>query len=269
LTPAATGWAVAARPALLVALLLLAPPAPASIVRYLGQAVDAGGVPVYVEEHFLQPSADGGESRLVLYRCPGGEPFARKRLRRDGGRFVPAFELEDLRAGYREGVAVDADGVRVFAGAAGDDDRPAAALAAQPDWVADAGFDAFIQARRAQLEQGRTVRFQFLVPAEGRTRTLTVRKVREGRVLDRPASLYRLELGAWYGFLAPHIDGWYDRDSGGLLRYQGISNIRGADGRSLQVRIDFPPGQRSESVDPQALARAASTALVDRCPAPP
>jgi hypothetical protein len=141
-------------------------------------------------------------------------------------------------------------------------------VVARADWVADAGFDAFIQDRRAELEQGRTVRFEFLLPAEGRTRTLTVRKVREGRVLGRAASLYRLELGAWYGFLAPHIDGWYDRDTGLLLRYQGISNIRAADGRSLQARIDFPPGLRRQVADPAALAQADSVALVDRCPAP-
>lgn len=257
-----------ARPSLLLALLLLPPQALASALRYLGEAVDAAGVAVYVEEHFLQPAADGGERRLVLYRCPGGEPFARKRLRRDGDRFVPEFELEDLRSGYREGVAMDADGVRVFARSGADDERSAVGLVPEPHWVADAGFDAFIQARRSALEDGRTVRFEFLVPAEGRTRTLTVRKVREGRVLDRPASLYRLELGAWYGFLAPHIDGWYDRGSGRLLRYEGISNIRGADGRSMQVRIDFPPGERSEGIDPEALARAERTALVDRCPAP-
>jgi hypothetical protein len=247
--------------------LLLSPSlAGASAVRYVGEAVDADGVPLYLEEHFLQPDGDGGETRLVLYRCPGGEPFARMRLRRAGDSFVPAFELVDRRAGYREGVAADGAGLRVFAGPDGSD--VAAEVVARADWVADAGFDAFIQDRRAELEQGRTVRFEFLLPAEGRTRTLTVRKVREGRVLGRAASLYRLELGAWYGFLAPHIDGWYDRDTGLLLRYQGISNIRAADGRSLQARIDFPPGLRRQVADPAALAQADSVALVDRCPAP-
>ena len=249
--------------------LLLAPSlATAAAVRYVGEAVDADGVPLYVEEHFLQPSADGGETRLVLYRCPGGEPFARKRLVRAGGSFVPTFELEDRRAGHREGIRADAAGVRVFAGTGAGDDAPLALLVPQPDWVADAGFDAFIQDRRAELEQGRTVRFEFLLPSEGRTRTLTVRKVREGRVLGRAASLYRLELGAWYAFLAPHIDGWYDRDSGLLLRYQGISNIRAADGGSLQARIDFPPARRSAGLDREALAQAERAELVDRCPSP-
>jgi hypothetical protein len=256
------------RHGLLLALLLPPSLAQAGAVRYAGEAVDARGVPLYLEEHFLEPAADGGETRLVLYSCPGGAPFARKRLRRDGTSFVPSFELEDRRAGYREGIAADGAGVRVFAGADDSDDRSPVRLLPRPDWVADAGFDAFIRARRAELEQERTVRFEFLLPSEGRTRTLTVRKVGEGLVLGRAASLYRLELGAWYAFLAPHIDGWYDQDSGVLLRYQGISNIRAGDGSSLQVRIDFPPGRRSADVDRDARARAERAELVDRCPAP-
>lgn len=257
------------RRALLSALVLIPHPAAAGAVRYIGHALDAQGRPLYQEEHFLEPTAGGGEQRLVIYRCPDGQPFARKHLRRAAGTFLPTFDLEDRRSDYREGVAAAGNGVRVFAGTSAAEPDSGVELEPQSTWVADAGFDAFIQARRAELEQGRTLRFEFLVPAEGRTRPLTVRKVREGQMLGRPASLYRLELGAWYGFLAPHIDGWYDRDSGRLLRYQGISNIRDAGGRSLEARIDFPPDQRSAGIDATLLAAAGNDPLVAQCTAPP
>lgn len=40
----------------------------------------------------------------------------------------------------------------------------------------------------------------------------------------------------------------YDRDSGALRRYEGISNIRDQDGENYQVRVEFPAAGRSGDV---------------------
>ena len=55
---------------------------------------------LYREEHLVQPGAS--PERWVVYRCPDGKPFARKRVAAGGAR--PDFALEDARDGYREGV---------------------------------------------------------------------------------------------------------------------------------------------------------------------
>lgn len=255
-------------PALLLAAAALAcgPAQAGPVLRYLGIASDPTGRTVYQEEHLLRSDDEGGEERVVLYRCPGGEPFARKRLTRPGSSFLPRFELADRRAGWREGIAAVAAGLVAFAGPidAAAPRRPLPPPA--PDWVADAGFDAFIMARRDELEAGRVLRFEFLLPTEARPRTLRVRKLGEGEALGRPASRYRLELGAWYRLLAPHIDGWYDRGSGRLLRYEGLSNLRSPSGDNFWVRIDFPPSQRQAGIAAEQLDQALRKPLVGHCP---
>lgn len=253
------------RAGLLLALLLAAAPGHAAVLRYLGIASDAGGRTVHLEEHLLKAGADGGEERVVLYRCPDGAPFARKRLSRPAGSFLARFELVDRRAGWREGIADDGDRLLAFAGRLDAPAAPRALPALSPALVADAGFDALIMARRDELEAGLPLRFDFLLPGEGAPLALKVRKRGEGEALGRPASLYRLGLGAWYGFLAPHIDGWYDRGSGYLLRYEGPGNLRSPSGAIAWVRIDFPPAQREHGLAPERLDQALRQPLVGQC----
>src|SRR5687768_6044621 len=61
-----------------------------------------GGEVVYRETHWRLTG--GALSRVVLYRCPDGTPFARKRLWGDPDAIAPRFEFVDGRDGYREGV---------------------------------------------------------------------------------------------------------------------------------------------------------------------
>lgn len=254
------------RPGLLLILMLTTGPADATgVLRYLGVATDAGGRTAHLEEHLLQPTADGGEQRVVLYRCPDGVPFARKRLIRPADSFLPRFTLEDRRGGWREGIDAGAEGLLVFAGRLDQPAAPRRLPPPAPDLVADAGFDAFIMARRDALEAGQALRFDFLLPGEDRPRALKVRKLGEGETLGRPASLYRLELGAWYRFLAPHVDGWYDRQTGRLLRYEGPSNLRLPGGGNPKLRIDFPPAQRQAGAAATVLAEALVVPLADSC----
>jgi len=248
-------------------LLIIAAPAVAdtpTALRYRGIATDHGGAVLYQEDHLLNVDAAGDEHRLVVYRCPSGEAFARKTLSRTAGTFVPDFELDDRRGDYREGVKRAGGAYRVFAGV-GDEASRETDVAAGPASVADAGFDAFVQAHRPALERGETLSMQFIIPSDRRSRSLTVSKVDQGVVLGRPASLYRLKLGAWYAFVAPHIDGWYDRANGQLLRYVGISNIRGATGRNLTVSIDFPPDQRDRTPDGASRSTLLAEPLTAHC----
>ena len=62
-------------------------------------ASDSGAL-LYREAHYVEPAPRAG--RLVVYRCPDGRPFARKRV--EGGGAAPDFLMEDGRDGYREGV---------------------------------------------------------------------------------------------------------------------------------------------------------------------
>ena len=72
-----------------------------AIERYEGQAYgrDDGRLR-YRETHW----SSGNGRRIVVYRCPGGEPFARKVVQPAGASAAPDFEFFDARDGYREGV---------------------------------------------------------------------------------------------------------------------------------------------------------------------
>ena len=74
-------------------------------LHYLGIAYDThSDKKLYLEEHFVFGQNDQ-RTRLVLYRCASGQPFARKWVRDAASAFVPDFDLVDARTGYREGVS--------------------------------------------------------------------------------------------------------------------------------------------------------------------
>lgn len=253
-------------PALSV-LLLLAPAVGAGVLRYEGLASDpVSGLPLYRETHYLRDSGAGPQQRLVVYRCIDSERyFARKQVhyRRDAEQ--PDFELEDARQGYREGLREQADTHReAFVRSSHAEPEQSARLPPAASFVADAGFDEFVKRHWQQLESGEEVRFRFLVPADLDILGLKIRRHRSESVDGRPASVIRLSLSAWWGFIAPHIDAYYDRETRVLLRYQGLSNLRGANGRNFPVRIEFPTGLRQLS-DDSSLRLAAEMPLSDSC----
>ena len=238
----------------------------ASVLRYEGEAVDPdSGAVLYHETHYLETTARQPRQRLVLYRCAGSEAvFARKRVRYGAQAERPQFELEDARAGYREGLRQPDGADAVAYVQRGSERERTGALPAQRDFVADAGFDEFVKRHWDRLQAGEAVALEFLVPADLGTMALKIRRHRDERIDGRDASVIRLSLGAWWGFIAPHIDAAYDRQTRTLLRYQGISNLRGEDGRNLEVRIDFPARSRQPS-DAASFATAAGLSLAGAC----
>jgi hypothetical protein len=247
-------------------LLLLAPGAAAAqSIQYEGTAYDIKGEAVlYRESHFLARAADGSGERVVLYRCPDGAPFARKRIAYGGDAAAPAFELLDARLGYREGVR-DASGRReVFVQRAPDAPEEAGPLPDAKGLVADAGFDAFVQVNWDQLQAGETLRFPFLVPSRLDYFNFKVSKEGDESIDGVEASIYRLALGSWWAFLLPYIDVAYSKSDRALLRFTGISNVRDAEGDNLKARIEFPQSSR-RALEPQALAGALAATLVKAC----
>lgn len=242
-------------------------PARGEAVQYDGTAydVDDGATILYRESHFVERADDGSGTRLVLYRCPDGRPFAVKRIRYTAATaLAPDFELVDARLGYREGVRT-VDGRReVFVQPAPDAGERRAPLPAETGVVADAGFDDFVRAHWATLQDGAAVRFAFLVPSDREALGFKVRKDREETVYGEPASVIRLSFGAWFGFILPHLDVTYANARRELLRFEGLSNVRGPDGDNYTARIEFDPKAR-QPLDAAAREAAGTEPLVARC----
>jgi hypothetical protein len=246
--------------ALLALALLCAAPVQAALTFEEGQARDPrSNELMYLEHHLIRRDQGRPTERLVVYRCPDGTAFARKRV--DYGQSVqaPEFSLEDARLGYGEGLRRSGGtgtGMVWVRAAAGETER-SAPLGDSTALVADAGFDEFIRGNWQSLVSGQSVPLKFAVPS--RLQVFGFRVARQGSIeLDgEPAERFRLRLGGLLGWIAPHIDVAYGRDSKRLLRFEGISNLRSDDGKSqLVARIAFPtPAVASNEGQWQALAR--------------
>lgn len=213
---------------------------------------------LYREQHLVRRDGDRAVGRLVLYRCPDGTAFARKLLDYGRSAQAPEFALEDARLGYSEGLRRAGGGVSVFVrepGAGTESNAPLAASAAA--LVADAGFDEFVRSQWLRLLSGKSVPLSFAVPSRLESLGFKVYRVGSAQLGGEPAELFRLRLGGLLGWIAPHIDVAYGRDSRRLLRFEGLSNLREDDGESqLVARIEFlTPATVAPESQWQALAR--------------
>lgn len=237
----------------------------AAISGYRGEARDSTGTLIYVEQDFVW---DGGARRLTLYRCPDGQPFARRQNDARGGDLAaPDFSLDDAQTGYREGVRRNADGTRsVYVRMHRDGREESAPLPAARHMVIDAGFDAFVRRHFDALRARTTMPVAFLVPSHLKTIGFKIARIDDARALAHGEVAFRLELGSWFGFLLPHIDVRYDAQNRALRRYVGLSNLRDARGDNIKVSIDFPLAQARSDIPRAELIAAQDAALDGRCP---
>lgn len=233
-----------------------APLAAADWREAIGLAADFdSGRPLYREQHLMKHAADGDLlTRLVLYRCTDGTPFARKHVDYRDAPKAPAFRFEDARSGFREGLRRGDGAATVFVERPGGE-REQAPL---PDGalVADAGFDPWVRAHWPRLVAGERVPMAFLVPSRLASYDFTVHEV----AVEGDTRRFRLRLGGVFGWIAPHIDVVYAATDQRLLRFEGLSNLRDDTGDDLlKVRIEFPAPPRAAS--PEAVERLAAEPL--------
>lgn len=246
-----------ARPTLsLLVLLGLAPAAGATLLETVGDArAPEGNRLLYREQHLIRRDGDRPQERLVIYRCPDGTAFARKRVDYRASALAPDFELVDAR-GYREGLRRENGQPRVWH----DGGAPRPLTGTDAALVVDAGFDEFIRQRWAALAPGRTQTLAFVIPAFGRSLAFKVHSAG-----DRTPALRRFELkaGGVLGLVAPTIAVDYDLRDRRLRRFTGPTNIRDGKGRQIQARIEFPDAPRS--LDDEAQWRRLAALPLQAC----
>lgn len=243
--------------AVLIACLLAPLPALASLTFEEGVAREPGSERLLYREQHLVRRLDGEPTeRLVLYRCGDGTPFARKRVDYRGSAVAPEFAFEDARLGYGEGLRRRTGVESVWVREGEDAAERSAALEDDVRLVADAGFDEFIRDNWTPLVSGQSVPLRFAVPSRLQTLGFKVNRQGSTQLGSEPAETFRLRLGGLLGWIAPHIDVAYGRESRRLLRFEGLSNLRSDDGDSqLVARIEFPtPAQAASEAQWQAFA---------------
>jgi hypothetical protein len=244
----------------------------ASLVHAAGQHYEgyayaiSDGKLLYRESHWQYPEGDI-ERHLVIYHCANGEPFARKHIDAAIGAATPNFDMLDARSGYRDGVRTRQGYREVFEQPDARTPERRAPLTIPRNAVIDAGLDAFVRANWNVLSDTGVSPVPILVPSRLGYMDFSARKLRDARVDGNDVRWFRLSLAAlaWVGFAIPHIEVGYDAVTHERREYRGLIDIRDADNRNLNVRIDFPPSERRVDISPEEVARAAETPLTGRC----
>lgn len=209
--------------------------------RYEGVASDLRGDGLlYAEEHWLRFEQDELVERQVLYRCPSGNAFARKRVDYRDDPLAPSFRLDDARFGYREGLSREQETPESFVRRSSQSAEQRSPVPEAERLVADSGFDRFVRKHWDALGRGEAVPLEFLVPSRGSSYDFRVELLEKRAVGGVDARVLRLALGGPLGWFAPSIDVAYAEADRRLLRFEGVSNIRLTPQRNALVRIEFP-----------------------------
>lgn len=233
--------------------------------RYEGVAYAPGSQRVLYRETHWRYREDGIGRRLVLYRCPGGEPFARKQVVDSPSASAPDFDFVDARDGYEEG-ALTRQGKRyVYTRKNAAAPRKETALPDRAGAVIDAGFDAMVRARWDALSANKPVAAPFLLPSRAAFLDFKIAPVEDAD--DTPSVRHlRMALDTWYGFAIPPIELRYAVADRRLLEFRGITTIRDRDGRYQNARIEFAPPQDGAPASAGQRQAAQAQALSKRCP---
>jgi hypothetical protein len=214
-----------------------------AVERVSGAAYSLAGTDLLYKE--TQYIAANGADRVVLYSCPDGRAFARKRVSATGDAQAPDFELIDAHLGYREGVRDRGTQREVYVQRRANMPEQAAPLSLPAGGVIDTGFDAFALRHWDELVRGESLPYPYLVPSRRTFFNFKVSRIDADKPVAAVAApgrtmTIRLAAGNWLSFLLPHIDVVYDLASRRVVHYEGLSNIRGEDGKNYKVRADYP-----------------------------
>ena len=221
-------------------------------LEILGKATDLGtGEAIYTEHHFQTIRDDQLVMHRVEYIKPDGSILAVKNLDYSKNSFAPDFSMEDRRDGYMEGGRTTNNGYQLEVRESKDEAVRASVLKtdASHDLVVDAGFDLYVKDRLDSLRTKGTQAFKLGLPSRLTSYRFTARTLGETTLFDRPAIGIRVELGSLLKIFADSIDITYDLNTGQLLRYEGMSNIRNQNGERYDARIDFDPADRKFTAD--------------------
>lgn len=219
-------------------------------VAYQGEAraTDSGNL-MYEEHHYVRTEEGKPAERIVLYRCPNGEPFARKKVSYGEPPYAPQFRMEDARFAYSEGFERGKIAGETFVQRGASEPLQKESIALGESLVVDAGFDEFVRTHWDELQAGKAVELRFLVPSRLAAYGFKVKKTGEDALYGDTVSNFELALSGLFGWFADPIQVSYRSSDRRLMRFVGLSNIRATPEENLIASIEFPPIRESAALD--------------------
>jgi len=222
----------------LIALLVFqSPPAlHAEIQSFMGKAYNEQGGLEYIERHAITYDEDGVVRSRTTYFDPDERVIGSL-----VSEYAPLpqfcdYTFEDLRKQYLDGVRLEPERICLFRKQDPDAEEETACLPREDTQIIGQGFHHFIVTHLEAIESGEVYHVKLALPSRLDQFRFRIRK----RRIEGDDVWIRLEVDNWVlRLFTPHIDVIYERGSGHLLRYEGISNIADASGECKPVRIDY------------------------------
>ena len=222
--------------ALTVAPTAARPDAGVEVDRFSGVAHGRDGAVAYREDHEVRRIGARPLQAVTTYRAPSGEVLAVLRTDFSRSPYAPDYAFEDRRRSAVEAVEVSERGATLVAGSR----RTTVALPGDParPLVTGQGLDRLVRARLADLVRGEELRVAFAIPSRQATYDFRVRALPAAP--DAPTVLVRVEIDSWVlRLFASSLDSEYDRATGRLVRYRGLSNLLDERGDNPEVVITY------------------------------
>lgn len=217
---------------------------PAGTHTFRGYAYDlASGEFLYTEVHRQTVAGERWLGGTIDYYAPDGSRIGHKTLDFSQDPYVPVYRLDLATAGgYMEGItAVTAEGIELRKKGYGSDKVRSASVARKGVMVADSGFHSFLRDRFADLLDGKTVAFTFVVSGELGTFRFRARRIEDRAFEGQPAVQLKVEPSTWLRLLADPLYILYEPKQRRMLEYRGISNLHDPRTReAYTVRIVYP-----------------------------
>lgn len=194
---------------------------------------------LYVESHFEIYQDNLLQSSRVVYTDVEDNIIAKKNLDFTHHLFMPEFSLSNLQTGHSETANIEQQRYQLaFSNSSLENDRQGT-IKLPSDGISDAGFDNFIKQHWDELEDGEIFTQRFLVPELMRfirfemsmKQSIDARGIELHQLTIKPANpLLRA--------LSGPIRLYYQQDQQ-LVRYEGLSNLRDAEGDNYRVTIHY------------------------------
>ena len=206
---------------------------------FQGIARDRRGEIVYVEEHRMIYEDGRPHRDEVRYRDAAGQEIAVLNASFADHLYLPNYAFEDRRSGRQAGTFVDGSWVKAY----GRVDRHApvqqAMVPLAEDLITGQGLQVYLRDHLAELSEGDAATpVRFLMPLEGRDFTFHIHRL---DTPDEPGTVaFAIEVEN--GLLqpsSPRPELRYERETGRLLSYRGVSNLLDADQGVQNVAIDY------------------------------
>jgi hypothetical protein len=204
--------------------------------RFQGVARSRDGAVAYVEEHEVRRAGDRPLQAVTTYRDASGELLAVLRTDFSRDPFAPDYTFEDRRRAAVEAVEISERAATLVAGSR----RRAVPLPGEPNrrLVTGQGLDRLVRARLPDLERGAELDVAFAIPSRQATYDFRVRALPAPP--SSPTVTVRVEIDSWVlRLFASSLDSEYDRATGRLVRYRGLSNLTDARGDNQEVTITY------------------------------